>query len=204
MPNFDTFLLDKQKSSNLSFVATYIDNFSPWEDIVRKKVSKLRSIAELRGFDGILLLLLIPLGQGCWTHRLWGVVGTRLWHLIKLTWPGRLSVGCTAAHSHIPEWVHIKTEKKKNWASRHSVFVQGELTRTLRWILVRLYCISQLMQREEKRYPTYSWRLLPAYAKNFEYSGKWSDLSELEWVEHTKIVNISDTYGVKDLGGLQV
>jgi hypothetical protein len=29
-----------------------IYNFSPWEDIVRKKVSKLRSIAELRAFDG--------------------------------------------------------------------------------------------------------------------------------------------------------
>jgi hypothetical protein len=35
----------------------YIDNFSPWEDIVRKKVSKLRSIAELRAFDGICLYL---------------------------------------------------------------------------------------------------------------------------------------------------
>jgi hypothetical protein len=30
----------------------YIDNFSPWEDIVRKKVLKLRSIAKLRAFDG--------------------------------------------------------------------------------------------------------------------------------------------------------
>jgi hypothetical protein len=30
----------------------YIDKFSPWEDIVSKKVSKLRSIAELRAFDG--------------------------------------------------------------------------------------------------------------------------------------------------------
>jgi hypothetical protein len=33
----------------------YIDSFSPWEDIVRKKVSKLRSIAELRAFDGTTL-----------------------------------------------------------------------------------------------------------------------------------------------------
>ncbi len=32
----------------------YIDNCSPWEDIIRKKVSKLRSIAELRAFDGML------------------------------------------------------------------------------------------------------------------------------------------------------
>jgi hypothetical protein len=34
----------------------YIDNYSPWEDIkdiIRKKVSKLRSIAELRAFDGM-------------------------------------------------------------------------------------------------------------------------------------------------------
>ena len=30
----------------------YIDNCSPWEEIIRKKVSKLRSIAELRAFDG--------------------------------------------------------------------------------------------------------------------------------------------------------
>ena len=29
-----------------------IDNFYPWKDIVRKKVSKLRSIAELRAFYG--------------------------------------------------------------------------------------------------------------------------------------------------------
>ncbi len=28
-------------------------NCSPWEEIIRKKVSKLRSIAELRAFDGI-------------------------------------------------------------------------------------------------------------------------------------------------------
>ncbi len=31
----------------------YIDNCSPWEDIIRKKVLKLRSIAELRMFDGL-------------------------------------------------------------------------------------------------------------------------------------------------------
>ena len=31
-----------------------VDNFYPWKDIVGKKVSKLRSIAELRAFDGIL------------------------------------------------------------------------------------------------------------------------------------------------------
>ncbi len=29
-----------------------VDNFHPWEDIVGKKVSKLRSIAELRAFYG--------------------------------------------------------------------------------------------------------------------------------------------------------
>jgi hypothetical protein len=30
-----------------------VDNFYPWKDIVGKKVSKLRSIAELRAFYGI-------------------------------------------------------------------------------------------------------------------------------------------------------
>ncbi len=29
-----------------------VDNFSPWDDIGRKKMSKLRSIAVLRAFDG--------------------------------------------------------------------------------------------------------------------------------------------------------
>ncbi len=47
-------------------------------------------------------------------------------------------------------------------------------------------------------------RAKPGSSQNFEYSGKWSDLSELGWGEHTKIVNIIDTYGVKDFGGLQV
>ncbi len=31
-----------------------VDNFYPWKDIVGKKVSKLRSIAELREFYGTL------------------------------------------------------------------------------------------------------------------------------------------------------
>jgi hypothetical protein len=35
-----------------------IDNGSPWEDIIRKKVSKLRSIAELRVFNDLCLLML--------------------------------------------------------------------------------------------------------------------------------------------------
>ncbi len=47
-------------------------------------------------------------------------------------------------------------------------------------------------------------RAKPESSQNFEYSGKWADISELEWREHTKIVNIIDTYGVKDFGGLQV
>ncbi len=29
-----------------------VDNFYPWKDIIRKNVSKLRSIAELRAFYG--------------------------------------------------------------------------------------------------------------------------------------------------------
>jgi hypothetical protein len=36
------------------FIIGYcVDNFYSWKDIVGKKVSKLRSIAELRAFDGI-------------------------------------------------------------------------------------------------------------------------------------------------------
>ncbi len=41
-------------------------------------------------------------------------------------------------------------------------------------------------------------------SQNFEYSGKWSDISELEWGEHTKIVNIIDIRGMKYISELQV
>jgi len=33
-----------------------VDNFYPWKDIVGKKLSKLRSIAELRPFYGTLMI----------------------------------------------------------------------------------------------------------------------------------------------------
>ncbi len=78
MPNFDIVLLNKQKTDanqkmtfeffttklhrarwkqKQTFTFWYcIDNFYPWKDIVGKKVSKLRSIAELRTFYGNLLL----------------------------------------------------------------------------------------------------------------------------------------------------
>jgi hypothetical protein len=36
----------------------YVENFYPWKDIVGKKVSKLRSIAELRVFYAIYLILM--------------------------------------------------------------------------------------------------------------------------------------------------
>ncbi len=86
MPNFDTFLFNKQnwtyhiKAFEYPFngfwvveihklaafyLCRYIDSFSPWEDIVRKKVSKLRSIAELRAFDGMFII-----GQGLPTEKL--------------------------------------------------------------------------------------------------------------------------------------
>ncbi len=71
MPNFDTFCLKNKigtyhikafeypfnffgvveiNKSEAIYLLSYIGNFSPWEDIVRKKVSKLSSIAELRAF----------------------------------------------------------------------------------------------------------------------------------------------------------
>ncbi len=43
----------KAFESPFNFFWVVDNNFSPWENIVRKKVSKLRSIAELRAFDGI-------------------------------------------------------------------------------------------------------------------------------------------------------
>ncbi len=69
MPNFDTILLNKQnwwkskddiefftskfhRKSSLFTFWYCVDNFYPWKDIVGKKVSKLRSIAELRAFYG--------------------------------------------------------------------------------------------------------------------------------------------------------
>jgi hypothetical protein len=57
MPNFDTVLLNKQKwcksKHDKPFTFWYcVDNFYPWKDIVGRKVSKLRSIAELRAFYG--------------------------------------------------------------------------------------------------------------------------------------------------------
>ncbi len=73
MPNFHTVLLNKQidaiKKMTFEFFATKfhrarwkqeqpftfwycVDNFYPWNDIFGKKVSKLRSIAELRAFYG--------------------------------------------------------------------------------------------------------------------------------------------------------
>ncbi len=72
MPNFDDVLLNKQnwcKSKYMTFEygtstqnSSVIDesksNFYPWKDIVGKKVSKLRSIAELRAFYGCLHSLL--------------------------------------------------------------------------------------------------------------------------------------------------
>ncbi len=75
MPNFDTVLLNKQNwckpkddiwvlhhkippckmKANATFYFWYcVDNFYPWKDIVGKKVSKLRSIAELRAFNDTL------------------------------------------------------------------------------------------------------------------------------------------------------
>jgi hypothetical protein len=77
MPNFDTVLLNKQnwcKSKDDIWVLHHkfhrarwkqkqsftfwncVDNCYLWKDIVRKKVSKLRSIAELRAFYGTFLL----------------------------------------------------------------------------------------------------------------------------------------------------
>jgi hypothetical protein len=71
MPNFETVLLNKQTGANPSMMLEHlktifyhvrgkhkqpftfrycVDNFYPWKDIVGKKVSKLRSIAELRAF----------------------------------------------------------------------------------------------------------------------------------------------------------
>ncbi len=68
MPNFGTVLLNKQnwcKSKYDIWVLQHkippwqmkafwycVNNFYTWKDIVRKKVSKLRSIAELRAFYG--------------------------------------------------------------------------------------------------------------------------------------------------------
>ncbi len=49
---------DESKSSLLLFdIICSVDNFYPWKDIVGKKVSKLRSIAELRAFYGMIKLL---------------------------------------------------------------------------------------------------------------------------------------------------
>ncbi len=74
MPNFDTVLLNKKNDANQKmtfefFISKFhrarwkqkqpftfwycVDNFYPWKDIVGKKVSKVRSIAELRAFYGI-------------------------------------------------------------------------------------------------------------------------------------------------------
>ncbi len=47
------FFCGREKKFAAFYQCHYINNFSPWEDIVRKKVLKLRSIAELRAFDGI-------------------------------------------------------------------------------------------------------------------------------------------------------
>jgi hypothetical protein len=48
------FLSGREKKLAASYLCQYSDNCSPWEDIIRKKVSKLRSIAELRAFDGMI------------------------------------------------------------------------------------------------------------------------------------------------------
>jgi hypothetical protein len=77
MPNFDTVLLNKKTDANQKMTFEFfttkfyrarwkqkqpftffncVDNFYPWKDIVGKKVSKLRSIAELRAFYGTLPL----------------------------------------------------------------------------------------------------------------------------------------------------
>jgi hypothetical protein len=50
-------VLDESKGSLLLF-GYCVDNFYPWKDIFGKKVSKLRSIAELRAFYGTVLTLL--------------------------------------------------------------------------------------------------------------------------------------------------
>ncbi len=78
MPNFDTVLLNKQTDANQNRTFEYfntkfhrdrwkqkqpftfcycVHNFYPWKDIVGKKVSNLRSIAELRAFCGSMWLL---------------------------------------------------------------------------------------------------------------------------------------------------
>ncbi len=43
----------KAKAAFYFLILYCVDNFYPWKDIVGKKVSKLRSIAELRTFYGI-------------------------------------------------------------------------------------------------------------------------------------------------------
>jgi hypothetical protein len=48
-------VLDESKSSLLCTFWYCVDNFYPWKDIVGKKVSKLRFIAELSAFYGILV-----------------------------------------------------------------------------------------------------------------------------------------------------
>jgi hypothetical protein len=74
MPNLDTVLLNNTTDANQNMTFEYfntkfhrdswkqkqpftfrycVDNFYPWKDIVGKKESKLRSIAELRVFYGI-------------------------------------------------------------------------------------------------------------------------------------------------------
>ncbi len=50
---YNFFWVVEKKKLAAIYLCHYIDNVSPWEDIVRKKVLKLRSIAELRAFDGI-------------------------------------------------------------------------------------------------------------------------------------------------------
>jgi hypothetical protein len=47
-------MIDESKSSLLLFDIVSTD-FYPWKDIVEKKVSKLRSIAKLRVFYGMLI-----------------------------------------------------------------------------------------------------------------------------------------------------
>ncbi len=59
---FNTIFHRARWKQNQPFTFWYcVDNFYPWKDIVAKKLSKLRSIAELRAFYGILRVLFITL-----------------------------------------------------------------------------------------------------------------------------------------------
>ncbi len=100
MPNFDTVLLNKQNRCKSKYDIEFfntkfhrdrwkqkqpftfwycVDNFYPWKDIIWIKVSKFRSIAELRAFYGMNLLSKVEIPEETLPLIFTQLLASRIW-----------------------------------------------------------------------------------------------------------------------------